>query len=162
MKMNNMRGTKRTTQSWRYAALNHTSPFSPFFQLALALLRSPNSHKPTEAGSSATGKLQSCARCVIFHSRRQEVDLRNPGQTGKSQSSFKWCWNSYIACVYGGHARENPHQETGLTYRGAVHSKGGTISTIKVRAPCPPHLEDICRLHCSQEQQLSCPCPGTG
>lgn len=63
MKMNNMRDTKRTTQSWRYAALNHTSPFSPFFQLALALLRSPNSHKPTEAGSSATGKLQSCARC---------------------------------------------------------------------------------------------------
>lgn len=59
------------------------------------------------------------------------MDLRNPGQTGKFQSSFRWCWNSYIACVYSGHAWENPHQETGLIHRGAVHSKGGTSSTIK-------------------------------
>lgn len=76
--MNNMSDTKRTTQSWRRAALNHTSPFSAFIPLALALLRSPNSHKPMGAGSSPTGKLQSCARCVIFHSWKPGSGSQKP------------------------------------------------------------------------------------
>lgn len=68
MRMSNMSDTKRNTQRWRHAALNHMSPFSPFFLLASALLRSPNGHEATEMGSSATGQLQSCKSCfVIFH-----------------------------------------------------------------------------------------------
>lgn len=45
MKMNKM--SERTTQSWRHAVLNHTSPFSPFFPLALALPGKANGHEAT-------------------------------------------------------------------------------------------------------------------
>lgn len=111
MKMNNMRDTKRTTQSWRHVALNHTSPFSPFIPLALALLRSPNSHKLTEAGSSATGKLQSCARCVIFHSWRPGSGCQKLWADREIPEQFQVVAGIVTLLVYMvGTPWENPHQ----------------------------------------------------
>lgn len=137
--MNNMSDTKRTTQSWRRAALNHTSPFSAFIPLALALLRSPNSHKPMGAGSSPTGKLQSCARCVIFHSWKPGSGSRKPWADREIPSSFRWCWNSYIAYVHGGHAlgkspsgnRTHPQRCCPLKWRDNLHN------TVQSSLPTP-------------------------
>lgn len=139
MKMSNMSDTKRITQSWRHAALNHTSPFSPFYLLASALLRSPNGHDATETRSSTTSKLQSCKSCfVIFHPRKPGSGSQTLGSQGNPIALLGGAGTVTPLAWIQIHAWENPHQEMGYTYSvRCCCLRGGTSFTTRVRAPSP-------------------------
>lgn len=85
-----------------------------------------------QANSKVAKAVLSSSTCI---SRKQ---ISNLGQKGKSQSSFGWCWSSYIACVDPDTPWKIPiRKQDPLTQGCAVALEGGTSSTTKVRAPSP-------------------------
>lgn len=129
----------------------------------MAFPRSPNGLKLQRKSGQVLQANSKVAKDVLPFSTHagKETDLRNPGQTGKSQSRFRWCWSRYVARRDGRRAWENPCKEMGFTYpqRSCPLRAREQAPPQRSEPPHPLCLKGAFTLCCSLVQQVSTPGP---